>query len=102
MPAEENGAIGGEYWRQAVFYALLVENYRPQWQLQKVRFDFLENYLSDDSEKSVEISVTEKDKEIVTKQIQVVSDKIRNHDFYLGCGKPQCSYCQLNFFGRSD
>jgi DNA helicase-2/ATP-dependent DNA helicase PcrA len=31
----------------------------------------------------------------VTQQIVTVWEKIRNHEFYTGCGKPDCHWCNF-------
>jgi DNA helicase-2/ATP-dependent DNA helicase PcrA len=35
--------VGGDYWRQAVFYKILVENYEKKgWRVVSTEFDFIE------------------------------------------------------------
>jgi len=31
----------------------------------------------------------------VKQQIKMVWDKIQQHDFYTGCGKPDCHWCEF-------
>ena len=85
---------GGDYWRQAVFYKLLVDRTQRDWQVVSTEFDFVEldnkkNY------KKEKIYITPQDEAIVTKQIKDVWTKIQNHDFYTGCGKEDCHWCNF-------
>ena len=41
-PNEKN-QIGGNYWRQAVFYKILIDNYEQKaWKVVSTEFDFVE------------------------------------------------------------
>jgi DNA helicase-2/ATP-dependent DNA helicase PcrA len=87
--------LGGDYWRQAVFYKILVDNYPSKnWEAVSAEFDFVEpdkkkGYLK---EKRV---ITPQDIATVTAQIESVWEKIRKKDFYTGCGKEDCRWCQF-------
>lgn len=86
---------GGDYWRQAVFYKLLVDNDRTNdWQVANTVFDFVEpdkdgNYYKE------KIVITPEDMETVTEQITSVYAKIMAHDFNTGCGKQECDWCHF-------
>ena len=42
-PANDKHPNGGDYWRQAVFYKILVDNYEnKQWKVVSTEFDFVE------------------------------------------------------------
>ena len=93
-PAKE-GDIGGDYWRQAVFYKILVDNdTNNNWKAVSTQFDFIEP--DDDGEYFTEkIVISPNDIAIVTEQISDTWQKIQNKEFTKGCGKPDCDYCNL-------
>ncbi|HOZ52810.1 MAG TPA: ATP-dependent DNA helicase, partial [Chitinophagaceae bacterium] len=87
--------LGGDYWRQGVFYKLLVEAYKlKDYQVLKTVFQFVEPNEANEYT-SIEIIPTDDDLEIVKKQITETWAKIQNHDFYTGCGKHDCNWCNF-------
>jgi DNA helicase-2/ATP-dependent DNA helicase PcrA len=86
---------GGDYWRQAVFYKILVDNYEnKQWKVVSTTFDFIEpdknrQYYTE------KIIIEPEDIETVTQQMTDVWNKIQNRDFYTGCGKEDCRWCNF-------
>ena len=54
---------------------------------------FIEPHNDDFDRKKV--VVTTEHEEIVIKQITETWDKIQAHDFYKGCGKPECHWCNF-------
>jgi DNA helicase-2/ATP-dependent DNA helicase PcrA len=86
---------GGNYWRQAVFYKLLVDNDSTQsWITESVEFDFIEpdknkNYIRN------KITIQNSDMTTVTHQIKNTWNRIQAHDFYKGCGKKTCYWCHF-------
>jgi len=84
---------GGSYWRQAVFYKILVDNLENKdWKVVSTEFDFIEP----DNKKvyrKEKVVISPEDISIVTRQITEVWQKIQNRDFYKGCGKPDCRWC---------
>jgi DNA helicase-2/ATP-dependent DNA helicase PcrA len=87
--------IGGDYWRQAVFYKILVDNYEQKgWKVMSTEFDFVEPDKKKVYKKE-KISITPQDIDTVCEQIKTVWDKIQNHDFYTGCGKEDCHWCNF-------
>jgi DNA helicase-2/ATP-dependent DNA helicase PcrA len=95
QPPSDKDPVGGDYWRQAVFYKILVDNYEQKgWKVVSTEFDFIEpdkkkNY------KKEKIFISPEDIEFVSEQIKMVWDKIQNHDFYAGCGKENCHWCNF-------
>ena len=86
---------GGDYWRQAVFYKILVDNYEnKKWNAVSTTFDFVE---PDKGRKyyAEKIIIQPEDLETVTQQIKEVWQKIQNRDFYTGCGKEDCAWCNF-------
>lgn len=87
---------GGDYWRQAVFYKILVDNNEAKdWKVVSTEFDFVE---PDDKKKEYhkeKIVITPADIETVTQQITATWEKIQNKEFYTGCGKEDCHWCNF-------
>ncbi len=87
--------IGGDYWRQAAFYKVLVDEYQlKDWKVESVEFDFVEP----DKKKNYRrerIPITDDDTRQLKDQIRLVWDKIQARDFYTGCGKEDCHWCNF-------
>lgn len=92
-PPNDKNPDGGDYWRQAVFYKILVDNYeQKKWQVVSSEFDFIEPDKKKEYRKE-KLVITPEDITTVTQQIVRVWEKIQNRDFYTGCGKPECHWC---------
>jgi DNA helicase-2/ATP-dependent DNA helicase PcrA len=91
----EKDPDGGSYWRQAVFYKILVDNIeRKKWRVVSTEFDFIEP----DKRKAYrkeKVIITPEDTDIVIAQITEVWEKIQNHEFNVGCGKSDCHWCKF-------
>jgi DNA helicase-2/ATP-dependent DNA helicase PcrA len=85
---------GGDYWRQAVFYKILLNHHPKNWEVTSAEFDFVEPNKKKAFEK-VSIAITDADITTVTQQVQTVWQKIQDKDFYTGCGKPECHWCNF-------
>jgi len=86
---------GGDYWRQAVFYKILVDNYRSKdWKVTSTEFDFIEPDKKKNYRKE-KIVITPADITTVTEQITRTWVKIQNREFYTGCGKEDCHWCNF-------
>lgn len=84
---------GGDYWRQAVFYKLLIDNYQQKdWRVISTEFDFVEPDKKKEFRKE-KIVIRPEDTTTVTQQITRVWAKIQAKDFYTGCGKADCHWC---------
>ncbi|MEI9955867.1 MAG: hypothetical protein WDM90_06045 [Ferruginibacter sp.] len=83
------------YWRQAVFYKILIDNYEQKdWKVISTEFDFVEPDKTKNYRKE-KITITPADTETVKNQITEVWDKIQHRDFYTGCGKEDCHWCNF-------
>ncbi len=91
---EEKIPNGGDYWRQAVFYKILLDNYNRDWIAVSSEFDFIEPDKKKNYRKE-KLFVTPEDITTVKHQIKTVWNKIQAHDFYTGCGKPDCHWCEF-------
>ena len=86
---------GGDYWRQAVFYKILVDNFRQrQWKVISSEFDFIEPDKKKNYRKE-KVLITDADITTVTQQITHTWEKIQQHDFYTGCGDADCHWCNF-------
>jgi DNA helicase-2/ATP-dependent DNA helicase PcrA len=93
-PSDKN-PDGGDYWRQAVFYKILVDNYaQKDWKVVSTEFDFIEPDKKKNYRKE-KLVIDPADIETVTQQIIMVWQKIQDRDFYIGCGKPDCHWCNF-------
>ena len=93
-PPTKTKPLGGDYWRQVVFYKILLENYQGHgWRVTSGIIDYIEpfngEYLKPD------ISITAEDVTLVKEQMVSVYNRIMKHDFFDGCGKPYCSWCNF-------
>ena len=92
---QEEPPYGGDYWRQAVFYKLLIDNSdNGRNQVVSTEFDFIEpNEKKEIQSKKVNISA--EDTHALREQIRMVWDKIQSRDFYTGCGEEDCHWCNF-------
>lgn len=93
-PPHDKNPIGGDYWRQAVFYKILVDNYKKDWHVVSTEFDFIEPDTKKRYQKR-KLIITPEDTTTVTQQITDTWAKIQNHEFYVGCGSKDCHYCNF-------
>ncbi|MDE3144329.1 MAG: ATP-dependent helicase, partial [Bacteroidota bacterium] len=94
LQPNENEPNGGDYWRQAVFYKILMDNDKTNdWQAVSTVFEFIEPI--NDEYKTEKVVVTPEDITTVTYQIKDVWQKIQNKEFKTGCGKPDCEWCNF-------
>lgn len=84
---------GGDYWRQLVFYKILMDHQRRKnWNMTEGVIDFLEK---DESGNFVrkEVKPSHDDIRFVRDLITSTYRKILNHEFRVGCGKEDCEWC---------
>jgi DNA helicase-2/ATP-dependent DNA helicase PcrA len=86
--------FGGNYWRQAVFYYLLLKHdHSNKWHPSKVVFEYLEPETK--SDKRVEIQPGREEEEAVKTQIRQAWETIGARKFDTGCGDPRCHWCRF-------
>ncbi len=86
---------GGDYWRQMVFYKLLIENDSLRnWQMIGGEMDFVEPEKKGGFYKH-KFEINSKDVKIVSSQIVDTYDKIKQHEFNKGCGDEHCDWCNF-------
>jgi len=94
-PPDDKQPNGGDYWRQAVFYKILIDNYgMKDWKVISTEFDFIEPDKNKNYRKE-KIIINPADTETVKQQITLVWEKIQARDFYTGCGKEKCHWCNF-------
>ena len=95
MLPNEKEPNGGDYWRQAVFYKILLDNYAGRkWNAVSFEFDFIEPDKKNEYHRR-KVRIEPEDITTVTQQILTVWNKIQQYDFYTGCGKPDCHWCNF-------
>jgi DNA helicase-2/ATP-dependent DNA helicase PcrA len=94
QPPNEKEPNGGDYWRQGVFYKILIDGNDRGWQVISTEFDFIEPDKKKNYRKE-KITISPQDITTVSQQILTVWQKIQDHDFYTGCGKEDCHWCHF-------
>jgi DNA helicase-2/ATP-dependent DNA helicase PcrA len=92
-PPDEKDPLGGEYWRQIVFYKILLDSDRTRsYEMISGEIDFIQK----DSKKNFsrqKIYIKPEEVNIVKLQIKDTYKKIMQHEFNPGCGKEDCQWC---------
>lgn len=92
----ENDPLGGDYWRQMVFYKILMENYPDKnWIVTMGMFDYIEKGRKTGQFRQIHIPMFTQDEEIVRRQLKDTYARIMNHEFDKGCGKEDCHWCNF-------
>lgn len=94
-PPSKSQPYGGVYWRQLIFYKILYEAYGPSTHV--VQAGQIA-YLEPDAKglfPTKELKYEAKDVAFVKKLIIDVYHKIKRHEFYEGCGKSDCQWCNF-------
>ncbi|MCC6818008.1 MAG: ATP-dependent helicase, partial [Bacteroidia bacterium] len=86
---------GGDYWRQMVFYNLLIDNDRNHaWQMTRGEMNFVEPNKQNKFHKEI-FAISPKDIEMVKSQIKDTYKRIKAHEFEQGCGEEYCHWCNF-------
>ncbi len=86
---------GGDYWRQLVFYAHLVNNKSDSiWNMTSGSMDFIE---PDDKKmhRSETLVINNEDLDFVREQITRTYKNIHERKFTPGCGEESCRWCEF-------
>ncbi len=98
LPPNEGNPNGGDYWRQMVFYRILLDNnpyaQAQNWHMKAGLFDYIEK---NDAGEFVRytVPITPADLLTVTEQIKDSDRRIRNQEFDRGCNEPDCTWCNF-------
>ena len=98
-PTKQN-PHGGSYWRQLIFYKILLESYQSGELVVPSGEIFYVDPAPNGKLESKHVSISSKDTQLVKDLIVEVYQKIQAHDFYTGCGKSNCTWC--NFVKRNE
>ena len=95
-PPNEKNPLGGDYWRQVVFYKILLENFHSRnYRVTDGKIDYVEPDQKTGENHFATIDIQQKHVQTVTQQIVDTYEKIHQHKFYEGCGKPHCHWCNF-------
>jgi DNA helicase-2/ATP-dependent DNA helicase PcrA len=93
---DDKQPAGGDYWRQMVFYKLLIENHPDtRYKVRIGMFDYVEPGRKSGEYKQLWVPVYEADEVIVRAQLRDTYSRIMNHEFSNGCGKVDCHWCNF-------
>lgn len=88
--------FGGDYWRQAVFYKILMDNDATRnWEMVSAEFDFVEPDKKTGEYSKQKLWINPSDISIVTNQIAETYANIKAKKFEPGCGKSECDWCNF-------
>ncbi|MBK9255828.1 MAG: ATP-dependent helicase [Saprospiraceae bacterium] len=91
--------MGGDYWRQIVFYKMLLDGDKKRdYKMSDGVMDFIEKDNNGKYQKRV-INVGDLELKIVGDQLKEVYENIKNHVFTPGCGDDKCHWC--NFVNKN-
>jgi len=99
LPPNNNDPDGGNYWRQMVFYKILLEaspDARTRgWKMTRGLFDYIEKDERKNEYVRYVVPISPDDVALVTAQIRDTYHRIMNHEFDKGCGKEDCVWCNF-------
>lgn len=94
LPPTEKEVHGGDYWRQIIFYKLLIENDRKtNYTVRTGELDFVEPDATTKKPTKHKIFISPEDEQVVANQLITSYAKIKNHEFSQGCGEEDCTWC---------
>jgi len=86
--------FGGDYWRQGVFYKILIEaDNRNSWNVVTTEFDFIEPDKDTNKFHKQKVPIVKEDIALVKEQMKLVWQGIQNHQFDGECKDPYCRWC---------
>lgn len=93
-PPSEKQPLGSDYWRQIVFYKILLENERfSSFEVRSGELDFVEE--AGNKKSRFILPISSGDVELVKGQINEAYSKIMQAEFTQGCGKEDCTWCNF-------
>ena len=85
---------GGSYWRQAVFYKLLVESCpSPSYAVSSAEFCFVEPDATTGKLVNQSVEIEQEHVYFLQELIDKTYRSIKNREFNQGCGKSYCQWC---------
>lgn len=104
-PPDEKDPLGGDYWRQLVFYKIMLDNLKSKnWNMHQGIIDFIEEDEKNKQFHQFPLQVDAEAVNIVKEQIRQTYAAIMDHRFYTGCGKEDCKWCAFvnNHYAPAD
>ena len=99
----EKDPLGGDYWRQIVYYKILLDNDpMSDWKFGQGAFDFVQPDAKTQKFKVDRFTVSDDEIEIVKGQINSTYQAIINRQFEEGCGEEDCRWCNFVKFNELD
>jgi len=94
LPPTEKDVNGGDYWRQIIFYKLLIENDRKtNYKVVTGELDFVEPDATTKQQTKHKIFISPEDEQAVGLQLVDSYNRIMKHEFNEGCGEEDCTWC---------
>ncbi len=94
-PNKPEQVLGGDYWRQMVFYNLLIENdHSNKWTMTRGEMNFVEPDKFDKFDKVV-FALQPDEISIVTEQVKDTYARVKAHEFTKGCNEERCHWCNF-------
>lgn len=98
QPPNDRNPEGGDYWRQIMFYRLLIDgDKKHNWNMREGTIDFVE--MQNDKFIQKSFAITHEYLDIVGSQLVNSYQQIKAHVFTPGCGEEDCKWC--NFVARN-
>jgi DNA helicase-2/ATP-dependent DNA helicase PcrA len=93
---DETNPLGGDYWRQIMFYKILIDaqQYKP-WKMVSGEIDFIEKDERKNNFLKYRFEMVPEQIDIVKSQIREVYARMMNLEFTKGCGKEDCEWCNF-------
>ncbi len=86
--------LDGRYWRQSVFYGLLLENDPSKnWSIESIAMYYLKQ--KDNKWKTSETTIDQDSLDYISNLVIDTTEKIRNREFDKGCEREYCKWCQI-------
>ncbi|KAB2917536.1 MAG: ATP-dependent helicase [Bacteroidetes bacterium] len=99
--ASPEDLYGGDYWRQAIFYKLLMDyDSNKDWEMLFAEFDFVEPDKKTGEYVKERIEIQNDDIIAIKQQIKYSYEGIKNHRFDKGCGLDDCEWCNFIKFNQ--
>ncbi|MBC8045350.1 MAG: ATP-dependent helicase [Fimbriimonadaceae bacterium] len=93
---DDKNPIGGDYWRQIMFYKILLDNYKSKnWKMISGEIDFLEKDPAKNQFIKHKFYLEAGEIETVKQQIKETYQNIKDMKFIEGCGEKDCEWCNF-------
>ncbi len=94
-PNKAEQVLGGDYWRQMVFYNLLIDNdHSTKWSMTRGEMNFVEPDKTGHFDR-VQFAISPEEIKVVTEQITDTYARIKAHEFNKGCNDERCHWCNF-------